>query len=107
MTLEFCPVCKKLLQLRKENEIIIGFCNCGFTRNGVDIASSDETIKNNLTKKAQGITPNLKESGFFHKCSKCNYEEAEVIDLGETSDTETTICLFKCKNCNNVDREKR
>ena len=48
MNLQFCPVCKKLLQIANGNGKNIGICECGFKRtSGVEL-NSEEKIENKL-----------------------------------------------------------
>lgn len=51
MILQFCPVCKNLLQLKEENGKAIGFCSCGFKRmGGVEISLSENSKINEIGK---------------------------------------------------------
>lgn len=46
MNLQFCPVCRRLLQIVNENGKNIGICECGFKRtSGVEL-NSEEKIEN-------------------------------------------------------------
>jgi len=50
--LNFCPVCKSLLSVKKEGGKVIGYCSCGFRReSGVEISSS-EINKNKVDEAA-------------------------------------------------------
>lgn len=41
--IQFCPVCKKILQLKEENGKNIGICSCGFKRtSGYDLSASEK-----------------------------------------------------------------
>lgn len=101
--LDFCPVCKNLLMLKKEGEKTIGYCTCGFKRaGGVEISSSE--INKKKVNEAGVINNNINE-GFFHKCSICGFAHAELNDLGEILNSEASVCLYTCKKCGHVDRE--
>src|SRR4030042_5073806 len=101
--LNFCPVCKSLLSVRKERDKVIGYCSCGFKRDsGVEISSS-ETNKNKVDE-AGVIKENINE-GFLHKCSKCGWGHAELSELGEILNSEASVCLYTCKKCRHEDRE--
>lgn len=53
MVLQFCPVCRNLLQLKEENGKVMGFCSCGFKRmSGVEISLIE---KNKINEKGQGV----------------------------------------------------
>ncbi|MDD5193770.1 MAG: hypothetical protein PHF67_04270 [Candidatus Nanoarchaeia archaeon] len=70
MALQFCPVCKNLLQLKEENGKTIGFCSCGFKRMaGVEISLSE---KNNANEKGQGI---IKKEDYEEEIKKLTYED--------------------------------
>ncbi len=101
--LEFCPVCKGLLLVKKEGGKNIAYCKCGFKRkSGVEISSS-EVNKNQL--KGAELVKDESSKGFIHKCSKCGYKYSEVKDLGEVLDNEESVFLYTCKKCGHVDRE--
>jgi hypothetical protein len=70
MGLQFCPVCRNLLQLKEENGKIIGFCNCGFKRtSGVDISLTE---KNKINEKGQGI---IEKEDYNEETKKLTYED--------------------------------
>lgn len=96
--LEFCPVCRRLLNIKKENEKIIGFCSCGFKRfSGIEV-SSTENLKPKLDDPDKYKIIEDKK-GYDYKCIKCGFDACEVIDLGERSTDENGVTLFKCKRC--------
>ena len=107
MSLQFCPVCKSLLQLKEQNNKIIGVCSCGFKRfQEININSSEHIKVNSKLKKGEGVTSNMFGTILSHVCSRCKNEEAEVTELGEITTKEESIMLFRCKKCGHVDREK-
>jgi DNA-directed RNA polymerase subunit M/transcription elongation factor TFIIS len=101
--LEFCPVCKRLLQIKKEDEKNIGFCSCGFKRtSGIQISSEDNTLQS--TETGQGFIDN-KTSDIFgvdHLCKKCGNDKAEVFEL---SANEASIFVYRCLKCGFSERE--
>ena len=101
--LEFCPVCKGILFVRKEGEKNIGYCSCGFKRTaGIELSAS-EINKSRIN--GLGIVQADDSKGFTHKCPKCGNDSSELMDLGEILNSEKSVCLYKCKNCGYVDRE--
>lgn len=106
--LEFCPVCKRLLQVKEENGKTIGYCSCGFKRmSGINLSSVDKNEdKKDFSKRGEGVVSNeFENSGVLHKCKKCGHEYAEITDLGERTISESNVYLYKCLKCGNVDRE--
>ena len=72
MVLQFCPVCRNLLQLKEENGKIIGFCNCGFKRmGGVEISLSEKN-KVKVNDKGQGI---IEKDDYKEEINKLTYED--------------------------------
>lgn len=103
--LQFCPVCKNLLMIKEEKGKSIGYCSCGFKRAaGIDISSS-EIEKNEKMKKSTAVASEDKLMGFEHECSKCGHGIAEIKELGEVLDNESSVNLYKCKKCGHVERE--
>jgi DNA-directed RNA polymerase subunit M/transcription elongation factor TFIIS len=105
MSLQFCPVCKKLLQIKEKNDKIIGYCSCGFKRTcNIELSSKESILKK---EKNLGIINDESDlnQGIIHKCSKCGNEFADMLDLGDRLLSESNVYLYKCKKCNHVDRE--
>ena len=78
--LEFCPVCRNLLQLKKEGEKTIGVCSCGFRRTGGIIISGED----NQAKAAiigSGVASNEFLSAFDRICKKCGHDKCEVTEM--------------------------
>ena len=70
MNLEFCPVCKKLLQIKNENGKNIGFCSCGFKRtSGIELTSSEKG-DDKVVKVGEGVMEDNRK-----KIEKLSYEE--------------------------------
>jgi len=70
MGLEFCPVCKRILQIKEVNGKHIGVCSCGFKRmSGINVSSSEKPESDKM-KKGEGA---VKDSG--EKIDKMSYEE--------------------------------
>lgn len=103
--MEFCPICKRILSLKTENDKIIGLCSCGFKRTDLTQLSFTEEIR----KKEQvgkEVAEDIKDlSGFPHKCRKCDHDSADVRDLGIFFGDEAGVYLFKCKKCGYTERQ--
>ena len=59
-------------------------------------------------EKGEGILNSEQEEihqGFPHKCKKCEHDFAEVVDLGISYSDESSVILFRCKKCGNVERD--
>ena len=103
--LEFCKNCGKILEISNIEGKQIGICKCGFKKQ-VKADIIPEKIKRSSVK-GNGIATNEKHNSadFPHKCKKCGFEKAEVIDLGAQLADEANIHLFKCGKCSNVERQ--
>jgi DNA-directed RNA polymerase subunit M/transcription elongation factor TFIIS len=103
MVLEFCPVCKGLLQLKEENGRIIGWCTCGFKRmQGIELSSVDKNDMDNM-KSGEGIVSDKNIGESINKiCKKCGYDKAEVAEL---QSRESAIFIYTCLKCKSVERE--
>ena len=100
--LEFCPMCKRILQLGEWKGKPAGRCDCGFIRTlGIDVASEEG---NNKKEIGFGISQNMNEEGFSFLCSKCGHDRAKGIALGEILGNEKSVTMFTCLKCGNVER---
>lgn len=103
MSLIFCPVCNKLLQIKSENGNNIAFCTCGFKRfSGVELEASEKTHSN---LRQQGVATDNNSEGITHICKKCGNDKAEIIDLGERMNNESSVYIFKCLKCGYSERQ--
>jgi len=103
MVLEFCPVCRSLLQIKEENGINIGVCNCGFKRKGgIELSSVDKTDMDNI-KTGEGVVSDKSEGIEVDKfCRKCGHDKAEVCSM---ESGESSIFIYTCLKCKSVERE--
>lgn len=103
MVLQFCPVCKALLNINFENGSNIATCRCGFSRkNGLDLTSVDKgarELRGEGVISSQGIV-----EGIDFVCKKCGYNKAELIDLGERNTNENGVSLYRCLKCGHNER---
>ena len=65
--IQFCPVCKKILQLKEENGKNIGFCSCGFKRTSGYELSTSEKGENKIVAVGEGVIKDNKND--FQKLS--------------------------------------
>ncbi|MCK4552663.1 hypothetical protein KAT80_00470 [Candidatus Pacearchaeota archaeon] len=98
MTLKFCQKCKTLLSPQKKNgEVFLKCSKCGFESN------TDLTSRENIPKKEKVGKGISKDENIFatyeHKCSKCGYDKAQVLDLGISYSDEDNLFLVKCGKC--------
>jgi DNA-directed RNA polymerase subunit M/transcription elongation factor TFIIS len=105
MAIQFCPVCKNLLQFKEEKGKNIAYCNCGFKRKeGFELTSVDK-IEEKSEKRGEGVAKNQDFIGVEHKCKKCGGESADVMELGERLTNESNVYLFRCQKCGTISRE--
>ena len=111
--MKFCPKCKDMLILaplaypEKSSKKIFtkgnkdkSVChNCGFIRHSkVDLSSNE-----NLPEKEEVGDGVVKGDNIFatyeHKCKKCGYDKAQVIDCRVFYSDEDTVIFLKCGKC--------
>jgi Zn ribbon nucleic-acid-binding protein len=99
--LDFCPMCKSILQLKEENNKQIGVCNCGFKRTGGISLAEDEI--NIIVNSGSGVvSENLTGEGFEMVCKKCGYDRA---DASSIISNESEITIFTCLKCGARNRQ--
>lgn len=89
---------------KKENDKNIGVCKCGFKKQLDSDAIFVEKQKLDKTKGINIISSENKFATFPHKCEKCGYDKAELIDLGVKVSDESNIMIFKCGKCGHTER---
>lgn len=97
---QFCPKCKDLLIPKEvKNKFIIKCDKCGFSKKVKESLIRTEKIKHQEEKR-EGI---IKDKNLFatypHKCKKCGYDKAEIIDQGVKYSDEESEILFQCGKC--------
>ena len=106
--LEFCPVCKSLLQIVIHNNKPIGECKCGFKRtSGISIEAQEDNQTQNSQKQiliSQESNQDSSECPDF-TCDKCGHKFAQVTELGEILSNEKSVTIFKCLNCGFSERQ--
>ena len=100
--LEFCPVCKKLLEFGEWKGKRVGKCSCGFIRTAGILLEKEEQLKDK--RAGFGISENNVCVGFNFSCKKCGFDKADVKELGEILGNEKSVTLFTCLKCGNAER---
>ena len=102
--IKFCPKCSNVLKhLRYMGKLTLKCDNCGYTEEGSHLISSE---KMEGKKQKIGITSGKNLYATFpHKCEKCGYDKAEVIDMGIKVSDEDPLILYKCGKCGHVEKE--
>lgn len=72
MSIQFCPVCGKILQLKDENGKSIGVCNCGFKRMSGYELSASEKGEDKVITIGQGV---IEKDEFKQENNKLTYED--------------------------------
>lgn len=102
--LEFCPMCKRLLVQKEENDKLIGICSCGFKRTSGITISGEVNIKPKETLCA-GYIDDFKDkvdSSVEKLCLKCGFDRASVFEIAAN---ESNIFVYKCLKCSSTCRE--
>jgi DNA-directed RNA polymerase subunit M/transcription elongation factor TFIIS len=100
--LEFCPVCKKILELGEWKGKKVGKCPCGFIRTLGFSLENEEKMDN--AQLGSGVLQNNLSEGFNFSCKKCGHNKAEAKELGEILGNEKSVTLFTCMNCGSAER---
>lgn len=105
MNLKFCPKCKTLLSPRQTNKELFLKCRkCGFSKKLERYRlTASEKIKPKLRGKGVIDDKNILAT-YKHKCKKCGYDKAQVLDLGIFYSDEDNLILLKCGKCGYSER---
>lgn len=102
MALEFCPKCENILIPEKlgEKEFWVKCAHCGFSRRtkGKSLIEREKIFHKAKTKEKILKSEN-EFATYKHKCQKCGYGKAQVIDLGVFYSDEDNLILLKCGKC--------
>lgn len=82
----------------------IGKCLCGFEK--IIEVTADEEIKKKPEKGKGAIKQENLLATFPHKCKKCGFEKAEVIELGVWFSDESGVIRYKCGKCGFTEQDK-
>lgn len=106
MTLRFCKKCKTLMRpLRQKGENFFECPKCGFSE-GV---GKNPLVAKEKIKPSKKVGKGVKESGnvfatYEHKCKKCGYDKAQVIDVGIFYSDEDNLIMLECGKCGHSER---
>lgn len=70
--IQFCPVCKKILQVKEENGRNIGVCGCGFKRMSGYELSASEKGESKIIAVGEGV---IEKDEFKEEKEKMSYED--------------------------------
>ncbi len=106
MVMKFCPNCKGLLVPHSIGERSVIACkNCDYFREAVVKPLVEE---NKIPKKPEvgtGIASDINEfADYPHKCIKCGYGKAQIIDVGVFYSDEDNLIMLKCGKCGYAER---
>lgn len=106
--MEFCPRCGRMMKLGLEfkgtEQRNISTCSCGFAKN-FESKTIEENVPQKEKRSSEVVTEKHETRGFPHKCKKCGFGEAEVLELGVFYGDEAGVYLFKCKKCGYTERQ--
>jgi len=101
--LEFCPVCKKILEIGGWRGKQVGKCSCGFIRtSGLNIQGEERIGSSNLTI---GLAEESFANEFNFNCPFCGFEKCKVLEAGEILNNEKSVTFFKCLSCGKSSRK--
>lgn len=104
--MKFCPNCQGILIPKSIGERSIIACkNCDYFREKqVEHLIEGEEISGK-SKKGEGVAKFKNEfADYNHKCSKCGYEKAQIIDAGVFISDEDNLIMLKCGKCGYAER---
>ncbi len=108
MTMKFCPKCKGLLVPKSIGERFIVKCkNCGFFLEGKAKPLIEEEDIEPAKKRGKGILKGNPFATYKHKCKKCGYVKAQIIDMGVFVSDEDNLIMLKCGKCGYAERVGR
>ena len=104
MVLEFCPKCENILVPEKLNEkqFWIKCHHCGFSRKAKEksLVEKEKILHKYQIGRAFKVSDEKNEFATYnHKCQKCGYGKAQVIDMGIFYSDEDNLILLKCGKC--------
>ena len=105
MILRFCPKCKTLLSpQKKKGEIFLVCNNCSFFKKAGKSLIAGEKIKAE-EERGEGVLPDENVFAIYkHKCKKCGYDKAQILDLGTFYTDEDTLIMLQCGKCGYSER---
>ena len=107
MALNFCPECSNILIPEKRETG--GFVEkCGFCGYSKKFTGKILIEREKMPPKEKTGTKILKDKNelatYHHKCQKCGYGKAQIIDMGISYSDEDNLILLKCGKCGWAER---
>jgi transcription factor S len=102
MKLKFCPKCKTLLIPKKISDKFFLKCgNCDFIR---ELKKKEFLVTHEKIKSKEFVGKGIKKNEnifatYKHKCKKCGYDKAQILDLGIFYSDEDNLIMLKCGKC--------
>lgn len=110
MTANFCPKCKKILIQKRirEKEFVLKCRHCGYVKKYKGKPLVEEEEIEIPKEKGEGVLKNKNELATYkHKCKKCGYNKAQIIEVGFLVSDEDYLILLKCGKCGYSERVGR
>lgn len=106
MVMRFCPKCQGLLIPQSIGERSILKCkNCDYCVEAkVEHLVEEEKIEHEEPKGKGVVEDKNTFATYDHKCEKCGYDKAQVIDVGVSYSDEDSVILLKCGKCGHSER---
>ena len=100
--MEFCPKCKSILIPQVEKgKLSINCSHCGYTRKskkGEFLVEIEKMPKRKIL--GEGVVSSINEFATYdHKCEKCGYMKAQIVDMGQWYSDEDNIIILRCGKC--------
>lgn len=103
----FCPKCGSLLMPKKEKNLTVLTCKCGYTnKKSESFQGIKETVKNNNTRLE--IVGNEEEKTLpltDGECSKCGHKKAYYWTVQTRASDEPETKFLKCEKCSHTWRD--
>lgn len=107
MALKFCPKCKNILVPKRisEKEFVVKCVKCDYAKKFKGKPLVEENKLPEKEKKGPGIADNKNVfADYKHKCKKCGYDKAQIIDAGIFYSDEDNLIMLKCGKCGYSER---
>ena len=101
--MRFCSKCKTILKIKNWGPKKIFYCDCGYEF----LSDDDIVLKDKINSKKEMEIIEDKNYGLdvhTHKCQKCGYNKAILIEIGAMYGDEAVIVRYKCGKCGNVEQ---
>lgn len=102
MPVEFCPKCSSVLipEKGKDGKIVEVCAHCGFSKKSkIKVLVEKEKIAHKKQLKGKISKSQNEFADYKHKCQKCGYGKAQVIDIGSFYSDEDDLIMLKCGKC--------